>query len=63
MTPNKFKKQYLIFDWSGNELFNSFSSFDDAESCLCDYFEELQLDYDENRGEYFIELHKEKRGY
>jgi hypothetical protein len=57
---------FIIKDWAGNELsFNpksnivkEFNSFDDAESFLCEFFDDNGWDYDEHRGEYYIEEKK-----
>lgn len=45
---------FEIKDWTGNLCFNGrqFESFDDAESFLS---ETLDENYDEDRGEYYIE--------
>lgn len=52
---------FKIQDWAGNyptfhvrEQERTFSSFDDAEEFLSVWFEENGLDYDEERGEYYI---------
>jgi len=50
------KKQFEIRDWAGNLIkFENrpyiFDSFDDAEEVLC---EELDEEYETDRGEYYI---------
>lgn len=49
---------YTIQDWAGNTKFNGkhFKSFDDGEEFLCEYFETKNMDYEEWRSEYYIEL-------
>ena len=49
-------KTYIIKDWAGNDVFEgaAFSTFDDAEDHLTEYFETTKKDYDEWRQEYDI---------
>lgn len=49
--------KFIIKDWADNILFKGeeFNSFDDAESFLCGYFEDNGWNYDDTRGEYYIE--------
>lgn len=51
---------YIILDWAGNHMFpqDSWSSFDDAEEFLCEFFDKEGMDYEEWRGEYYIEKAK-----
>lgn len=49
----KYKKKFLIKDWSGNTCFKSreFKTFDDAE---CFLVKTLKDEYETDREEYFI---------
>lgn len=49
---------WIIKDWADNLLFNGkeFDSFDNAEQFLCEHFENKELDYEENRGDIYIEV-------
>lgn len=48
---------HVIFDWAGNLMFNGkqFPTFEDADEFLSDFFDKTGKDYDEWRGEYYIE--------
>ncbi len=48
---------WIIKDWAGNVKFNGkkFKSFEDVEEYLCTYFEENDMDYEEWRGEYYVD--------
>ncbi len=56
--------RWVIKDWAGFYPFNKyiksgsadqdFASFDDAEEFLSNWFEKQNLDYETNRGEYYI---------
>jgi hypothetical protein len=47
---------WVICDWTSTAMFEGkvFESFDIAEEYLCEFFDKVSLDYDENRGEYSI---------
>lgn len=49
--------KFIIKDWANNILFNEkqFKSFDDAEEFLSEYLDDNGLNYEEERGEYYIE--------
>ena len=49
--------KFIIKDWASNILFNEkqFKSFDDAEEFLCEFFSDNGSNYEEERGEYYIE--------
>lgn len=47
---------WIIYDWAGNIVKDiAFKSFDDAECYLCEFFEANGMDYETERGEYYIE--------
>ena len=50
-------KEYIIKDWCGNIVFEdeNFCTFDEAEDFLGALFREIGADYEEERGEFFIE--------
>lgn len=47
---------FIIEDWAGNRVFDDeeFTTFDDAEEFLENWFESNGLDYEEERQEYYI---------
>lgn len=54
---------FVIKDWAGNTCFHgkTFKTFDDADSFLSERFEHLSdEDYEEERGEYWIEEKPQK---
>lgn len=49
------ESKWIIQDWTGRKVFNiDFETFDCAEEHLCEYFDYYNLDYDEERQEYYI---------
>lgn len=53
---------FIIKDWAGNRITlnkkDTWKSFDDAESDLSQFIDDNGWDYDETRGEYYIEEKK-----
>lgn len=53
---------WIIFDWAGNRIIlnkkDTWQSFDDAEADLSQFIDDNGWDYEECRGEYYIEEKK-----
>lgn len=50
--------RFIVRDWAHNQPFPEydFVDFEEAEEFLCNYFDLNNLDYDELRGEYVIDV-------